>query len=258
MPARASTSECTTPGVTTRRSVADPTAPGGSRVIWIHRPALPDSANRPVLYLLADNSAPLPTTELGRILDREMCRTGIPFVVAIPNGQVAGVTAPDWTDAANGQFALEHFVTKTVIRLVEGTHRRTPALRAIAGFGSGGFGAASIALRHPAGYGQVGSFGGWYRLDDPDGVFAGGHTPDQLISSPGVGRERFFLVEGTGEQTVLGSGPIRGEADRFAFLLRENDLTVDVRHPAGGHDLRTWFGQLPGMVRFFDRGWGEP
>lgn len=256
--ARPTTSECTTPGVTTRRAVPDPTAPGGSRVIWIHRPALPDSASRPVLYLLADNSAPLPTTELGRILDREMCRTGIPFVVAIPDGRVVGVPAPDWTDAVNGQFALEHFVTKTVVRLVEGTHRRTPALRAIAGFGSGGFAAASIALRHPAGYRQVGSFGGWYRLDDPDGVFTPGHAPDQLLGPPRLRHDRFFLVEGTLEQTILGSGPIHGEADRFALLLRQNGIAVDVRHPTGGHDLRTWFGQLPGMVRFFDRGWNEP
>jgi len=210
-----------------------------------------------VLYLLPDATGGLPQAKLARLLDREMCRTGKPFVFAEPDGRVTGYATPEWADAAGGQFALEHFVTATAIHLVEGRNRRPAALRAIAGFGMGGFGSASIGLRHPTLYTQLASFGGWFRLDDPAGVFGGeaAHAPDQLVSSTAVRRDRLFLVEGTAEATMLGTGPVRGEADRIAVLARQAGLTVDVRHPAGGHNLRTWFRQLPGAVRFFDRGW---
>lgn len=255
------TSECTTPGIDQYRRVSDPAAPGGVREVWIHRPAGHDSARLPVLYLLGDRGVgdrPAVADGLGPMLDREMCRTGIPFVVAVPDGRVLGAPDPEWGDASDGRFALEQFVTSTVIHLVEGTHRRPAALRAIGGFGMGGFGATMIALRHTALYTQIASFGGWYRLYDPDGVFAGdapGHTPDQLIGAATVQHQRYFLVEGTQEATLLQYGTVHGEADRFAGLVRQRGLTVDVRHPVGGHDQRTWDRELPGAVRFLDHNW---
>ncbi|HEX3812349.1 MAG TPA: alpha/beta hydrolase-fold protein [Mycobacteriales bacterium] len=255
------TSECTTPGVDQYRKVADLSAPGGAREIWIHRPAGHDSARLPVLYLLGDRGTTDRTAaaaHLGRLLDREMCRTGIPFVVAVPDGSVQGAPDPEWGDASDGRFALEQFVTATVIHLVEGSHRRPAALRAIGGFGMGGFGATSIALRHTTLYTQIASFGGWYRMYDPDGVFAGdapGHTPDQLIGAAAVQHQRYFLAEGTQEATPLQYGTVHGEADRFAALVRQRGVTADVRHPVGGHDQRTWDRELPGAVRFLDHNW---
>lgn len=260
-PTRATTRECTTPGVDSYRSVPDPQAVGGSREIWIHRPAGPDSAKLPVLYLLLDHGQSDRSAvqlRLGRILDRQMCQTGIPFVVAVPDGRTISAQQPDWGNAVNRTFGLEHFVTTTVIRLVEGDQRRSARLRAIAGFGMGGFGASSIALRHPSLYTQVASFGGWYRVDDPDGVFGGdnsAHAPDQLIASAKAGSLRFFLVEGKDEATPLQYGTAHGEADRFGALVLQHGLTVVVRHPSGAHNRTTFIPQLPGMVRFLDHNW---
>jgi S-formylglutathione hydrolase FrmB len=260
-PTRATTSECSTPGVDSYRSVPDPQAVGGSRKIWIHRPAGPDSAKLPVLYLLLDqgqSDRSAVQLQLGRILDRQMCQTGIPFVVAVPDGRTTSAPQPDWGNDVNGKFGLEHFVTTTVIRQVEGDQRRSARLRAISGFGMGGFGATSIALRHPSLYSQVASFGGWYRVDDPDGVFGGhnsAHAPDQLIDSAKPGSLRFFLVEGKDEATPLQYGTVHGEANRFGALVLQHGFTVEVRHPAGGHDRKTFLPQLPGMVRFLDHNW---
>jgi S-formylglutathione hydrolase FrmB len=260
-PARATTSECSTPGVDSYRSVPDPQAVGGSREIWIHRPAGPDNAKLPVLYLLVDqgqSDRSAVQLQLGRIFDREMCQTGIPFVVAVPDGRTISAQQPDWGNDVNRKFGLEHFVTTTVIRLVEGEHPRPARLRAIAGFGMGGFGATSIALRHPALYSQIASFGGWYRVDDPDDVFGGdasAHAPDQLIDSAKPGSLRFFLVEGKAEATPLQYGTVHGEADRFGALVLQHGFTVEVRHPAGNHDRATFLPQLPGMVRFLDHNW---
>src|SRR5437762_866086 len=121
------------------------------------------------------------------------------------------------------------FVTRQAVALVEGNARRPATLRAVAGFSMGGYGAAALALRHPDEYRQVAAFSGYYRVDDPDGVFGrqtSAHAPDRLVSK--ATGQRFFLVEGTDEHTPLQTGSIRGEADRFAAMLRARHVTVSV------------------------------
>jgi S-formylglutathione hydrolase FrmB len=243
-------------------SIADSSAPDGQRRVWIHHPAGPDSATIPVLYLLhgfpSDPQA-LIDDEVPA-LEAEMCRDGTPFVLATPDGQ-AGTWDTEWGDDAAGRFALESFLTGPVIDATEGTQHRTAGLRAIGGYSMGGYGAAAIALRHPDTYGQVASFGGYYHVDDPDGVFAGddaAHAPDQLVSDATASRLRFFLVEGVQEDTPLESGSIHGEADRFASVLRRHRVTVSVAHPPGGHDDAGWSPALPDCVRFLAAGWAGP
>jgi S-formylglutathione hydrolase FrmB len=238
-------------------AVADRSAPGGRRTVRVHRPAGPDRADIPVLYLLhgypADPAA-LAGGTLLPILDAQMCRTGQPFVVAIPDGR-AGNLDTEWGDDARGRFALETFVTRQAVALVEGALRRAPALRVIGGFSMGGYGAAALALRHPDEYRQVAAFGGYYRIDDPDRVFGNqpsAHAPDRLLDA--ATGQRYFLVEGRDEHTPLQVGSIRGEADRMAALLRSRAVAVAVTHPPGGHGNDAWYPQLGAMVDFLDAG----
>jgi S-formylglutathione hydrolase FrmB len=256
-PAPAASPACE-PGVDATHSVPDRSAPGGRRTVWVHRPAGPDRADLPVLYLLhgfpADPAA-LVRGSLPGLLDAQMCRTGRPFVIAVPDGR-AGRLDTEWGDDARGRFAVETFVTQGAVALVEGDRRRPAPLRAIAGFSMGGYGAAALALRHPDEYRQVASFSGYYRIDDPDGVFGkqpGAHAPDRLLGA--ASGQRYFLVEGTGEHTPLRAGSIRGEADRFATALRARQVTVSVAHPPGGHADDCWYPQLGAMVDFLDAGW---
>jgi S-formylglutathione hydrolase FrmB len=248
------------PGVDSMLSAADPSAPGGRRAVWVHRPVGGDSAAIPVLYLLhgyPGSPAAIAASALPRVLDQQMCASGRPFVIAVPDGRVAG-TDTEWGDAANGAFAVEQFVTTTAVALVEGTdHRRPATLRAIGGFSMGGYGAAVLALRHPAQYRQVAAFAGYFHPDDPDHVFGDGaqHAPDSLLAS-GAG-QRYFLVEGADENTGLMVGSIRGEADRFAGLLRTAGITVTVAHPPGGHSEDAWYPQLTAMAAFLDAGWAS-
>ena len=151
------------PGADSVVSVADRSAAGGQRTVLVHRPPGPDRADIPVLYLLhgyPGGPAALAGGSLLHILDAEMCRTGQPFVVAIPDGR-AGNLDTEWGDDARGRFALETFVTRQTVALVEGALRRVPALRTIGGFSMGGYGAAALALRHPDEYRQVAAFGGY-------------------------------------------------------------------------------------------------
>lgn len=100
--------------------IPDETAPGGERELWVRRPVGPDSADLPVLYLLHGAG----TDHRGAVdgdaraaLDREMCRTGVEFVVAVP----------ERTDGAPA------VLTRAVVRAVEGAHTRPSALRAVGG-----------------------------------------------------------------------------------------------------------------------------
>jgi predicted esterase len=240
-------------------SVADPGAPDGQRRVWIHHPAGPDRADIPVLYLLHGFPGDPQSTLAGEVamLDTAMCRTGEPFVVAAPDGR-AGDWDTEWGDDSAGRFAVESFVTGPAIEGTEGNLRRSTSRRAIAGYSMGGFGAAALALRHPDLYSEVASFGGYFRVDDPDAVFGGGaagHSPDRLVSDATAGRLRFFLVEGANEDTPLSNGSIRGEADRFAAVLRQHAVTVSVVHPPGGHGATGWDPALPDCVLFLDVGW---
>jgi S-formylglutathione hydrolase FrmB len=252
---------CDEPGRDEVVTLPDTGAPEGGRPLWIRRPPGPDSADLPVLYLLhgsASTHETLMDEGVGGLLDRQMCRSGVEFVIAVPHGQESGGSTTEWSDAADGRFALESFVTGAAVEAVEGEHTRPRELRAVGGFSMGGYGAAALALRNPALYTQVVSWAGYFRVDDPHGVFDGDtepHSPDRLLGSEDTGDLRFMLVEGTEDHTPLQEGSIHGEAGRFADLLTEHGMTVTTLHPHGGHDFTTWKRSFADTVDFLVSGW---
>lgn len=252
---------CEEPGRDEIVTLPDSGASEEGRPLWIRRPPGPDSADLPVLYLLhgaTSTHETLRDQEIGPLLDRQMCRTGVEFVLAVPYGQEEGGATTEWADAADGSFALESFVTDAVIDAVEGEHTRPNSLRAIGGFSMGGHGAATLALRNPDLYSQVVGWAGYYRVDDPHEVLGGDtapHSPDRLLDSADVRHLRFLLVEGTEERAPLQEGSIQGEAGRFADLLTEQGMTVATVHPRGGHDFRAWKRSFPQVMDFLVSGW---
>jgi S-formylglutathione hydrolase FrmB len=254
------TPECRRPGVDTVLRVADRGAPGGRRAVWVHRPPGADRADLPVLYLLhgyPGGADALRASGLGTLLDRLMCSTAQPFVVVAPDGNASDGSDTEWGDAADGRFAIETFLLRTLIPRVEGPTRRPARLRAIGGFSMGGYGATALALRHPDAFSQVASFGGYFRVDDPDGTFADPteHDPDDLVDLPAARRLRFFLAEGRDDQAALTEGSIHGETDRFAALLHAHRITVLAAHPPGGHGTDAWYAAMPAAVGFLVAGW---
>ncbi|MFD0772931.1 alpha/beta hydrolase [Streptomonospora algeriensis] len=255
---------CTKSGSNDTVEVPDKGAPDGERPIWVRRPPGPDSADMPVLYLLHGST----TTHLdvrdagvGDALDEQMCRTGVEFVVAAPFGQEVGGSDTEWGDAADGDFAIETFVTEKAVDAVEGEHPRPRELRAIGGFSMGGYGSAALSLRHPDTYSQAVSWAGYFKVDDPSDTFGdapGSHAPDQLLGDKSVRDIRFMLIEGKDDHTPLQTGSIHGEAERFANLLRERDMTVETMHPEGDHSWDTWVPTFPEAVEFLVKGWTSP
>ncbi|WP_067967221.1 alpha/beta hydrolase-fold protein [Nocardiopsis trehalosi] len=241
--------------------VPDPGAPDPGRPIWVRRPPGADRADLPVLYLLHGSTTThltLKDADIGRLMDEQMCRSGVEFVIAAPWGQEVGGTDTEWGDAADGDFAIETFVTEKAVEAVEGEHRRPRSLRALGGFSMGGYGAAALPLRHPELYSQAVSWAGYFKVDDPSGTFGDDpdpHAPDQLLDDPEVRDIRFLLIEGRDDHTPLQTGSIHGEAGRFAALLRERDMTVETHFPEGGHDFGAWRPTFPESVDFLTEGW---
>jgi predicted esterase len=246
-------------------TLPDPGAPGTGRPLWIRRPPGPDSTDLPVLYLLhgsASTHRSLMDADVGARLDRQMCRSGVEFVIAAPHGQESGGSTTEWGSAQDGRFALEGFVTETVVEAVEGDHPRPRSLRAIGGFSMGGYGAAALALRNPDVYSQVVSWAGHFRGGGPHGTFGEGadpHSPDLLLEPEAVRDLRFMLVEGREDHAPLQRDGIHGEAERFSGLLTDHGMTVTTLRPRGGHDLDTWQRTFPETVDFLVSGWtGTP
>lgn len=233
-------------------------ADGRVREVWVYRPPAAERADLPVVYFLhgypgGDRNAE--SIGLPSLLDQAFGRRHRPFVVAIPDGGSAIHPDTEWADSVDGQVRLEHFVTDTLVRAVEGPHPRGRRHRAMAGFSMGGYGAMNIALRHPGLYGQVVSIAGYFHPDDPDRMgggqagWASANSPDRLL--PNGRRMHVLLVDAARERDPL----IKGEASRFARLARHAGLHPTLAVAPGGHDWPMVGSQVPTVAHFLDHGW---
>ena len=233
-------------------------ADGAPREVWVYRPPGRDSSAVPVVYFLHGYPGSDRDGEgvgLADRLDREFAAGADPFVLVVPSGQSSIYPDSEWADSADGRLRLEHFVVSTLVRAVEGRHRRHRANRAIAGFSMGGYGAMNLAVRHRHLFGQVVSIAGYFHPDDPDRVGGGeprwwdGNSPDRHVAR--ARRTRVLLVEAAEERSSL----IKGEAGRFAQLARKAGLRPTLLVAPGGHNWSMVVDEIPAVVRHLESGW---
>lgn len=231
-----------------------------SRSIYVYRPAVPDTAALPVLYLLHGQfgspndpfSAGLRTT-----LDKLFASGVAPFVVAVPDG-ISTVRGDDeWGDAYDGADQLETFVSQDAISAVEGPLRRDRTHRAIAGFSMGGYGAAVNAARRAPLFSQFVSFAGYFHLDDPQHVFGPNrtvqyvHTP--LLRTALYDHTRVLLLDASGENEPV----IVGELGRMRAALAARHHPPGATVTAGTHSWAWVNSNWPLVSRFLGQGWGR-
>jgi S-formylglutathione hydrolase FrmB len=234
-------------------------APSGeARAVWVYRPAVPDSARLPVVYFL--HGVPGRPSDAFRAgladsLRRYFASGGAPFVAAVPDGNGSHHSDTEWADARDGSDRVETFVTQTVIRAVEGRHRRDARHRAIAGFSMGGYGAMNLALRHPDLFGQVVSIAGYFHVDDPDGMFdadgptVNANSPDQHVDS--ARNLRILLMDSDRDTQPV----VKGESQRFYRLLRRAGIRATLQIAPGSHNWAYAASQFGAMERFLNAGW---
>lgn len=164
-----------------------------------------------------------------------------PFIAVMPvGGPVTHPNAGEWAGV------WEDYVVDDVVPWVDST---LPVIegapgRALEGLSAGGYGAMDIGLRHPALFGTLGSWAGYFAPVFPDGPFAhaspaylDAHTPTTLVRKEAAALRRagtrFFISAGGNHGAVL----TRWSVD-FARELRGLRLPVDLwRLPAAdtGH-----------------------
>jgi S-formylglutathione hydrolase FrmB len=233
------------------------------RDVYVYRPGVPAGTRLPVLYLLHGvPGTPQSLADAVRPqLDAAFEAGAAPFEVAMPTGygNASGGEQKDteWADAADGSDLVETYLVDKVIPAVESDGVRSAAQRAIGGFSMGGYGAANIALRHPDLFGQVVSISGYFRVDDPDGMFGGdssviaANTPSDLVAR-GAGK-RWLLLEDVDEDDPL----IRGAAQSFGSLLSRVGANVTMSMDPGTHDFGFLDRELKQVVDFLDHAWGR-
>ena len=223
-----------------------------TRKVFVYRPPGPDSARYPVIYLLhgLPGTAGSALHVSGARGDADLwAATGhTPVVIAVPEGQSNAVEDTEWGDDVRGRFHLESWVLHTVVPAVEGRYRRPAGRRAVIGFSMGAFGAMDYALRHRDVFGQVAALGGYWQLEDPDGVFgASPATRDPwrpLLLARRARGGRFLVVSSCHSKDAP-----------MVDALRRNGGSVTHLRLVGGHTWLLVRDNFPTLLAWLGAGW---
>ena len=242
------------------REVLHVPLPGSTttRDVDVYRPAVPDSADIPVLYFLhgfPGTAADVFGAGLPKLVDRLIAAGYPPFVLVAPDGNGVSHHDTEWANAVDGTDQFETFVTGPVIRAVEGSHVRDRNHRAIAGFSMGGYGAVNIALHHPDLYSQVIPIAGYFHVDDRSSVFKNelasidANTPELHLSA--ARGERILVVDGDqGSDRV-----VKGESGLFYQQLIAAHVPASYEKLPGDHSWAFVASAFPDVMRFLEADW---
>jgi S-formylglutathione hydrolase FrmB len=235
-------------------------AGNGPSPVWVWRPPGPDSPRIPVVYLLhgypgaakdAFNSG------LGQLLNERLREGYEPFVVACPDGNGKYHSDTEWANSWNGTDQVMNRVIDAVIPAVEGHNVRPPALRAIAGFSMGGYGAMNIAMQHRQMFGSVVTIAGYFVINDLSDMF-GGRPSDERLNDPSAHPAwakgmHVVLEEDANDPLSL----VRGQAVWMGGLLTRAGVPNTVRILPGTHSwsyaLRAFNDALTYLYQFWQR-----
>lgn len=192
-------------------------------------------------------------------------------IVVMPNdgGYGQGTFYVDWYDGT-GRF--EQYMVDDLFSYIDANYRTTAdrSFRAIAGLSMGGFGAYSLALRHPEVFGAAASLSGglgsigqlpyadfsrsdWARMVGPQrGEYAKGYDLALLSASLVQDAERPALYLNCGREDSL---------YQLNALFREHLSRIGYDHTYeefdGVHDWAYWTEHLPDALRFIESVWRQ-
>jgi len=215
----------------------------------------------PVLYLLhggpSDPATYVAAAAVPETFDRLLAhRRARPMLIVMPYGRIHdGPPDPEWSNTALGRY--EDLVLDAV-RAVDArwpTVRRRGA-RMLAGFSTGGYGAANIVLHHPASFGSFESWSGFF-VEDRAQAFRHESERSVLRNSPALYVSslraelrrypiRAFAYQGRDdhERTHLAAFTARFRA--------AGGRIIEALYP-GKHSFRLWRWRMRSMLTFASR-----
>ena len=164
----------------------------------------------------------------------------------------------DYQECVNAPGALDDTYVTDDVRTDIQAHYRVSAIAAewgIAGYSSGGFCAANLALRHPADFGASGIMDGYFRPQDGPAAKALNFSPtaeqanDPLREAASLGADpaplpAFWLSTGTGD-----TGDVTA-ARAFATALHGAETTTLYQVPGAGHNFYAWEPAIPYLLQW--------
>jgi enterochelin esterase-like enzyme len=229
----------------------------------------PGTERYPVLYL--NDGQDSESLDLAAALERSQQEgSAVPIVVVaihatgdrIREYGTAGVpNAQGYGDRAS---QYEQFILTELMPFIQSRYRvlTGPPATAIAGLSLGGLSAFDMAWRNPDRFGAVGVMSGsfWWRTNDrsPEMKQVSRIMHRRVRETPGRPALRMWLETGVRDETADRDGDgvidsIQDTEELVEEILRKGyQAGRDVIHVTmpGGHDLPTWRGALPGMLRW--------
>jgi enterochelin esterase-like enzyme len=203
------------------------------------------SPGRPSDFLVHLDLAPL----LNRLIGEH--RMG-PVIVVMPQMNAGN----DYQDCVDGPRALDDtYISLDVRQDVLRAFRASPdpAQWGIAGYSSGGYCAANLALRHRASFGAAGIIDGYFRpADGPAAAALGGDPVAEAANNPmraalALGRDSaplpaFWVSAGSGDAADLAG------AEAFARALHGVEQVDLMTESDAGHNFYAWRPALPRVL----------
>jgi S-formylglutathione hydrolase FrmB len=228
--------------------------------VWVWRPPGPDSAAIPVVYFLhgyPGEARDCFSAGMAALLDKRLREGYPPIVVACPDGNGSAHSDTEWANSANGTDQVMNRVTGADIAAVEGAHRRPAALRVIAGFSMGGYGAMNIAMQNRGLYGSVVSISGYFVTNDLSGMFGGRPAVvarNDPSAHPAAARGMHVIFEeDAGDPLRL----VRGQAAWMAGLLWTAGIPAVLRITPGGHTWQYAITAVSDALTYLEQYWQQ-
>jgi enterochelin esterase-like enzyme len=225
-------------------------------------PGYSDLRNRsmryPVVYLLPGTSGSTRVwmnagdmaNQMDNLLDQGQVQ---PMILVTAQQNFAQLTpAGGYADGPRGDW--ETYTTRDLVNEIDSKYRtiRSKDGRAIAGNSEGGYGAMNLGLRNPSEFGVIGSFSGYFTIDDKDlsQVFDG----DESLAEANNPMAYVPQLEGSLPLIYIVVGQDEGknlqENLKFAEELKAQGASFEFHTFAGKHNWDSWREELPGFLVF--------
>ena len=167
------------------------------------------------------------------------------LIMVFPDGNGRPGATSEWGNSYDQHQLMENFVANDLVKYIDQHYRTIPDTqhRGIGGLSMGGFGAMNIAIHHPDVFGNVMSFGGYYKAE---GSIWGSNTYYQQLNSPlstivkmpQAWQLQIFLGAATKDQ------PYYRDTLQFRQVLDQLHIHYHFDLQVGQHSWRVWQKQM--------------
>jgi enterochelin esterase-like enzyme len=176
-----------------------------------------------------------------------------PMIIVAPQGSTSRfASATGYVDGLQGNW--ETYITRDLINEIDSNYRtvRSARGRAIAGLSEGGYGAMNLGLRNPSELGVIGSFSGYFTINQHDlsSIFGGdqslaeANNPMSYLPQLGGELPAIYFYVGKGDEEIL------EENQEFADELEARGASYDFKIYPGAHSWKFWREHLPDFLTF--------